>query len=35
MAKNILSNFVGEMKHLGFKKSEIIEMISKEYEWEE
>lgn len=35
MAKDILLNFIKEMKHLGFKKDEIINMVSSKYEGEE
>ncbi|KYH35539.1 HTH-type transcriptional repressor YtrA [Clostridium tepidiprofundi DSM 19306] len=34
MGKDILSNFIKEMKHLGFDKNEILEMISNEYKQE-
>lgn len=35
MAKDILLSFIKEMKHLGFKKDEIIKMVSSKYEGEE
>ena len=34
MGQDILSNFIKKMKHLGFDKNEILEMISNEYEQE-